>query len=426
MSGYSIQAEGLGKRYQLGEWQRYKALRDTLTDALYAPFRSIKTRLIGGDSRSGARRGGTIWALKDISFEIPQGAVVGIIGNNGAGKSTLLKVLSRITEPTEGRAEIRGRVGTLLEVGTGFHPELTGRDNVFLNGAILGMRRREIERKFDEIVEFAGLERFVDTPVKRYSTGMYIRLAFAVAAHLEPEVLLVDEVLSVGDAAFQKKCLGKLDDVATQGRTVLFISHNLSSIQELCPTSLWLDEGRLRASGPSQQVIEQYLATVNRSDLPGEVLFQDDGTKAFQVRSVQLVDSAGSVGQTFEVTEPPVIEIRCIVREPIHALFGHLTLSRSEGAIVYEGDSYDSAPNPLGDLAPGEYALRIGIPPRTLGVGTYLLHLDFESGVAGWAVERIHRPGTICTFHLDDLTSRRGNFRQGYLSTMMDWTVERS
>ncbi len=252
MSQYAIRVDHLGKRYRIGERETYRALRDTLTSALTAPLRRVW-------SRNATSASNTIWALKDVSLEIEPGEVLGVIGHNGAGKSTLLKILSRITEPTEGRAEVRGRVGSLLEVGTGFHPELTGRENIFLNGAILGMKRSEIARRFDEMVAFAGVERFIDTPVKRYSSGMYLRLAFAVAAHLEPEILLVDEVLAVGDAAFQKKCLGRMSEVAREGRTVLFVSHNLPSIEKLCQRVVVIDGGRVIASGDPVSSIATYL-----------------------------------------------------------------------------------------------------------------------------------------------------------------------
>jgi lipopolysaccharide transport system ATP-binding protein len=256
MSDVVVRAENLGKRYRIGERQPYLALRDVLARSLAAPFRWFQTsKALSNNPRSD----GLIWALKDVCFEVRQGEVLGIIGRNGAGKSTLLKILSRITEPTEGYAEIRGRVGSLLEVGTGFHPELTGRENIYLNGAILGMTRAEIKRKLDEIVAFAEIEKFIDTPVKRYSSGMYVRLAFAVAAHLEPEILLVDEVLAVGDASFQKKCLGKMDDVVREGRTVLFVSHNMAAVRNLCLKCILLESGRITHQGETGKVIEAYL-----------------------------------------------------------------------------------------------------------------------------------------------------------------------
>ena len=260
-----IQAANLGKLYHLGKAQRHhNTLRDALAAGLRAP--------LGWFQRNGKPAAGdtapTIWALRDVSFDVMRGNAVGVIGRNGAGKSTLLKILSRITEPTEGSVDIRGRVGSLLEVGTGFHPELTGRENIYLNGAILGMRRSEITRKFDEIVSFAEIEKFLDTPVKRYSSGMYVRLAFAVAAHLEPEILVVDEVLAVGDLAFQKKCLGKMEDVAGGGRTVLFVSHNMNAIQRLCSTCMLLEHGQLVAYGDTDQVVMRYVSTSSSTVSP--------------------------------------------------------------------------------------------------------------------------------------------------------------
>jgi len=250
MSEAVIHVEGLGKRYRIGERERYLALRDVLARAFRAPF-----------SRNGRNHVAShIWALKDVSFDIGQGEVIGLIGRNGAGKSTLLKILSRITRPTEGFAEIRGRVGSLLEVGTGFHPELTGRENVYLSGAILGMKNSEIARKFDEIVSFAGVEQFIDTPLKHFSTGMQMRLAFAVAAHLEPEILLVDEVLAVGDLEFQKKCVGKMQDVSKSGRTIFFVSHQMNQIRRLCERVLWIDAGQIKLQGVAGEVTASYEA----------------------------------------------------------------------------------------------------------------------------------------------------------------------
>ena len=253
-----IKVESLGKQYNIGGQRApYSTLRDSITEALRAPGGWLR--------RNGNRKEETIWALQDVSFAVKPGEVVGVIGRNGAGKSTLLKLLSRITEPTIGQINLYGRVGSLLEVGTGFHPELSGRENVYLNGAILGMKRGEIDRKFDEIVAFAEIEKFIDMPVKHYSSGMYMRLAFAVAAHLEPEILLVDEVLAVGDANFQKKCLGKMREVGIEGRTVLFISHNMTALRSLCDRALWLDSGRLKDDGCKSDVIAKYLQTTARA-----------------------------------------------------------------------------------------------------------------------------------------------------------------
>ncbi|HEY5885407.1 MAG TPA: ABC transporter ATP-binding protein, partial [Pyrinomonadaceae bacterium] len=267
MSDVAIRCEHISKRYRLGEAEQYKTLRDVITGTAAAPFRSMRKALTrngassNGDglaSANGKSSRDTLWALNDVSFEVKRGEVVGIIGRNGAGKSTLLKILSRITKPTKGHAKIYGRVGSLLEVGTGFHPELTGRENIYLNGAILGMRKTEIARKFDEIVAFAEVETFIDTPVKRYSSGMYVRLAFAVAAHMETEVLIVDEVLAVGDIQFQKKCLGKMSDVAKAGRTVLFVSHNLQAVTRLSERAILLDS-TVTADGPASAVVQTYL-----------------------------------------------------------------------------------------------------------------------------------------------------------------------
>jgi lipopolysaccharide transport system ATP-binding protein len=270
MANISIQVENLSKKYNIGlAQQRHDTLRDQLVDLVSAPFKKR--------GKNGAES--TFWALREISFNVMQGEVLGIIGRNGAGKSTLLKLLSRITEPTSGRAVINGRVGSLLEVGTGFHPELTGRENVFLNGAILGMHRSEINQKFDEIVAFAEIDKFLDTPVKRYSSGMYVRLAFAVAAHLEPEILLVDEVLAVGDIEFQKKCLGKMDDVAKLGRTVLFVSHNMNAIQRLCSQTIFIEKGELVEIGTTRDVVSGYISSNFYSTAPGEWIDLQDAVR---------------------------------------------------------------------------------------------------------------------------------------------------
>ncbi|MHB8117585.1 MAG: ABC transporter ATP-binding protein [Methanothrix sp.] len=263
MDEIAVHAENLGKRYRIGQRDQYKTLRDAITNAALGPLRCLKQGL-------GYNNGGKyFWALKDVSFAIDQGDVIGVIGRNGSGKSTLLKILSRITTPTEGHAELHGRVGSLLEVGTGFHPELTGSENIYLSGSIQGMRKKEIEEKFDEIVEFSQIEQFLDTPVKRYSSGMFVRLAFAVAAHLNPEILLIDEVLAVGDMEFQKKCIGKMGEVANEGRTVLFVSHNLGFINSLCKKCLLLEKGNVLGIGETPEIIDKYLNLINSSTKTG-------------------------------------------------------------------------------------------------------------------------------------------------------------
>ena len=321
-----ISVHNLSKRYRIGAQQpMYRTLRDQLNDKALAPFRAARHLLksngnsngkrrssLNGDSTKG--RSNTIWALKDVSFDVKRGEVVGIIGRNGAGKSTLLKILSRITEPTEGYADITGRIASLLEVGTGFHAELTGRENIFLNGSILGMRRGEIQSKFDEIVAFAEVEKFIDTPVKFYSSGMYLRLAFAVAAHLDPEILLVDEVLAVGDAAFQKKCLGKISDVAKGGRTVLFVSHNMAAVQSLCSRGVLLDQGKISYVGNVSDCVSRYTdfgcsshaADVDLSSHPAR-----ENGKLPLLRRVRLLDAKGNVSDRFLCGEKMRIELTC-------------------------------------------------------------------------------------------------------------------
>jgi lipopolysaccharide transport system ATP-binding protein len=310
MTDVAIRCEGLAKQYRIGERESYKALRDVITDAFASPFRRLRSALRHSSNSSAGSEKPNIWALKDVSFEIKCGEVVGIIGRNGAGKSTLLKILSRITEPTDGHADIWGRVGSLLEVGTGFHPELTGRDNIFLNGAILGMRRAEIVRKFDEIVDFAEVEKFIDTPVKHYSSGMYVRLAFAVAAYLEPEILLVDEVLAVGDAQFQKKCLGKMSDASRYGRTVLLVSHNMAVVNQLCPRTILFSNGNIELDGRTSDVIATYLRA--GSDSAGEHVWDDPkrapGNDNVRLRSIRVLARGQTSAETY-IDEEVSIEV---------------------------------------------------------------------------------------------------------------------
>ncbi|HNS52798.1 MAG TPA: ABC transporter ATP-binding protein [Anaerolineae bacterium] len=308
MSDIAIRADQLGKRYRIGRAQQR---HDTLRDALVAGVRGPLDRLRRPKPEEARPEepAGSIWALKDISFEVRRGEVLGVIGRNGAGKSTLLKILSRITEPTQGRAEIHGRVGSLLEVGTGFHPELTGRENIYLNGAILGMHRAEIDRHFDEIVAFAEIEKFLETPVKRYSSGMYVRLAFAVAAHLEPEILLVDEVLAVGDAAFQKKCLGKMGEVAREGRTVLFVSHNMGAVLALCDKAVTIEAGRKVTEGASRAVIDTYLSSMLATGLTHSIApARPDGMEAW-VESATL-ECDGQISTTLPLGGTLAITVR--------------------------------------------------------------------------------------------------------------------
>ncbi len=368
MSKLAIRCEGISKRYRLGVSQQYyQVLRDVISDAAAAPFRRLKSA-----ARNGSRNGNEnnhIWALDDVSFEITAGEVVGIIGRNGSGKTTLLKILSRITKPTRGHAEIHGRVGSLLEVGTGFHPELSGRENIFLNGAILGMRKSEIERKFDEIVAFAEVEKFIDTPVKRYSSGMYVRLAFGVAAHMETEVLLVDEVLAVGDAQFQKKCFEKMREIGSHGRTILFVSHNMSAVRSICKEALILERGRLVAQGEIDQTVDQYLSSVSMSQGLEEAV----ETNTFSVTSVEVTSASGPVVKTFDQVQVRVQFVpKAEIRDPgLYVSF--LTMDSRRLAGLDLKDFVTSAPLSAGQ--PAELGFTIESLPLMPGTYQVEIHL---------------------------------------------------
>jgi lipopolysaccharide transport system ATP-binding protein len=380
MSDIAIRVESLGKRYRIGKRDRYRTLRDTVTDGLSAPFRWARTLASNSPSDDTDACKDLFWALKDVSFDVHQGSVVGVIGPNGAGKSTLLKVLSRITEPTEGRVEIRGRVGSLLEVGTGFHPELTGRENVFLNGAILGMRRAEITENFDEIVAFAELDKFIDTPVKRYSSGMYMRLAFAVAAHLEPEILIVDEVLAVGDAQFQSKCLGKMGAVAKAGRTVLFVSHNLPAVSNLCNRALLLSEGCLAAQGSVSECVRSYLApqTYESPSGNGPIATSHDGT--LELLGVEYLDESGQPGARIVSGCNLTIRLRLRTIRRIGASSIFIGIDATEARRVCLLSS-EMVGQPI-VIDAGCVAVRCHIPRLPLVPGTYSLAIEIN-GPAG-------------------------------------------
>jgi ABC-type polysaccharide/polyol phosphate transport system ATPase subunit len=364
MSNPVIDVENLGKRYRIGERERYLALRDILARAASAPtrlFRARKPSSANGDPTH-------IWALKDVSFEVRPGEVVGIIGRNGAGKTTLLKILARVTYPTKGFAEVRGRLGSLLEVGTGFHPELTGRDNVFLSGAILGMTKAEIQRKFDEIVAFAEVEKFIDTPLKHYSIGMQMRLAFAVAAHLEPEILLVDEVLSVGDLEFQKKCMGKMGKVAEGGRTILFVSHQMNQIRRLCKRALWIDAGGLRADAPASLLVNQYEAAT---------LAQGEVTAAQAHTSIAFgrwqVEASGT--NVLDLDQSPdrvVIRIQAQVIKPIRKGQYFISLKDANNTIVWSHLHYDLKLDP----SPVTFVQEFASLPLVPGVYTWEVRVN--------------------------------------------------
>jgi lipopolysaccharide transport system ATP-binding protein len=344
MSRLALRIEGLGKQYWLNhQGRQYKALRDVLTDAASWPITAMRSLVSRRNGRSGEEHGKKerFWALRDVSFDVHQGEVIGVIGRNGAGKSTLLKVVSRITEPTTGRAEVYGRVGSLLEVGTGFHPELSGRENIYMNGSILGMRRAEIDRKFDDIVAFAEVDKFVDTPVKRYSSGMYTRLAFAVAAHLEPEVLFIDEVLAVGDAGFQRKCLGKMGEMSRNGRTVLFVSHNMTAIQSLCTRTVWLKGGQVEAIGDTRSVVGKYLQTaaLSASEMSWESPKDAPGNDRVRLHRVAVIPKNNAVSTPITVETAFDIEVEYWNFTPGATLNASIELYNIEEVCVFNSFS---------------------------------------------------------------------------------------
>ena len=375
MSQKAIHVENLGKEYHIGQpVMNYRTLRETFSEKF-----NTKKRL--EDKHDLLPE--TIWALEDVSFDVEQGQVLGVVGRNGAGKSTLLKILSRVTEPTKGIVEIYGRVGSLLEVGTGFHPELTGRENIFLNGAILGMRKTEIESKFDEIVSFAEVEKFIDTPVKRYSSGMYLRLAFAVAAHLEPEILVVDEVLAVGDAEFQRKCLGKMSDVAKEGRTVLFVSHNMSAILRLTQETLVIDKGHLLLRAPTTEAVDFYLSRGLTQE--GQRFWQPDEIPAqaapFKPIALRLLDAQGHVVETVRATESFFLEVEYQLEKAIKGLRVGIYIITSHGEFVFTSFDTDD-PHLFEKYAQrpqGTYFSRCKIPAHLLNSGRFVVGVNASS-----------------------------------------------
>lgn len=423
MSETVIKVENLSKQYRIGTRQQgYKTFREAIVDTAKAPFRLARSLLSAPGSLL-SFADDTIWALKDVSFEVKRGEVVGIIGRNGAGKSTLLKVLSKITEPTKGRVELKGRVGSLLEVGTGFHPELTGHENIYLYGAILGMDRYEVTRKFDEIIAFAELERFIETPVKRYSSGMYMRLAFAVAAHLETEILMIDEVLAVGDAAFQKKCLGKMEAVTQEERTVIFVSHNMSAIKSLCPRTLLLENGNMIAYDDTTKVINAYFETVasQSDDLPGpknvEKLKRTKGDGRVITTSVGLFNEEYSPSNSFAVWEPIIAEMSVRSHHIPEKISLWLLICATDGTIKLSTFQYDSMP-PV-DLKEETATVRVIMDPNILTPGAYSISVgifgpanDFYDWVDGALIFEI-RP----EFH----TGKSFDGRLGETSIQYKW-----
>jgi lipopolysaccharide transport system ATP-binding protein len=416
----AIVTEKLSKSYRIGEMHgAYGTIRESLSAAV---------RRVGRRHHGHSRE--DIWALRDVSLEVQEGEVLGVIGRNGAGKSTLLKILTRITTPTSGRAEIRGRVGSLLEVGTGFHPELTGRENVFLNGAVLGMKKREIEDKFSDIVEFAGVERFIDTPVKRYSSGMSVRLAFAVAAHLEPEILLVDEVLAVGDFEFQQRCLGRMEDLSESGRTVLFVSHQMQAIVQLCDRVLLLDDGSVALDGPSGDVVAHYLQATGGSGSTREWndLNTAPGDDLVRLRSIRIVDENRAVVTAHDVRRPIGIEIAFkVLRSDGPPVFPKIKLFDSRRNVIF--NAMDTSGKWLEPAFEGEYVSTAWIPGNLLNEGL----ITVEAGVSSFGTLKLHPHAGVTdavSFHVQDLgegDTAKGLFTgqwKGVVRPLLEWTTE--
>jgi lipopolysaccharide transport system ATP-binding protein len=418
----AIKVEGVSKHYRIGGLDAgYATFREMFAVALVTPFKRLR-----GHRRAA---GETVWALKDVNFEVQPGEVVGLIGHNGAGKSTLLKILSRITVPTEGRTEVYGRMGSLLEVGTGFHPDLSGRENVYLSGAILGIGRADIARKFDQIVEFSGIEQFIDTPVKWYSTGMYLRLAFAVASHLETEVLVMDEVLAVGDVSFQQKCLDKIQEIRNQGRTILFVSHSMPAVTRICKRAIHLEKGRLVNDGPANEVVNAYLGenwqlTATR-EWPG--LYLSPGNEAVRLRRVRVRDPEGRTADSVDIRHRVGVELTYDVLLPGYVFAPKMDLYNDQGVHLFA--SHDVAPEWLVlPRPPGRYASTVWVPGNFLAEGNMIAHASIVSHTPS-TVLHADAPNAV-TFQVVDYQhsdSARGNFVgpiPGVVRPLLDWTTE--
>ncbi len=422
MSNLAIQTEGLSKRYRIGVRDKYPTIREALMRSATAPLRKLRSWTSGSGSRDDKP---SIWALRDVSFKMEEGEILGVIGRNGSGKSTLLKILTGITEPTAGYADVYGRVGSLLEVGTGFHMELTGRENVYLNGAILGMRKAEIDRKFDEIVEFSEVEAFLDTPVKRYSSGMFMRLAFAVAAHLDPEILLIDEVLAVGDAAFQKKCLGKMGRVAKEGKTILFVSHNMVAIRSLCPRAIWLDEGRVKGMGDSSHVVSSYLHSyaTHETAQVWEDVETAPGSDIFRLHQVRVRGENGSPLDTVTMQTPFTIDVEFWTLESGINLHINLQFVTEEHMVAFCTSAADKSGIATRSLQSGLFRCSCHIPADLLNSGQYKISLLVVREARGV----IYEHEDLLSLDIMDLQKRsEGWFGQkpGAVCPLLNWTVE--
>lgn len=432
MSDVAIRVENISKLYRIGlREKKHDSFVGAIIDFVKRPVRNLKRlqklstfREVDADSDD------VIWALRNVSFEVKRGEAVGIIGRNGSGKSTLLKIISRIIEPSEGRGETIGRIGSLLEVGTGFHSELTGRENIYLNGAILGMNRTEIDRKFDEIVAFSEVEKFIDTPVKRYSSGMKVRLAFAVAAHLEPEILLVDEVLAVGDAAFQKKCLGKMQDVASEGRTVLFVSHNMAAINNLCSSGIVIDTGGITFQGQASEAVRFYLGRLNEqytdTKLDGLIYFPVDEAKEIQIRQVSVTDEMGKVSSVFEYHETAFVSILFRLTVPNPDYYAVIFIQDIYGNIVFFTADDDLTESAMAGLSSGVYRYRVELPNSLLKPGQYYVTVSLTQR---HKMSGPHdRRDSVLAFEIIDNHTRRAT-RKGYRKSALvapeiRWTLE--
>ena len=424
----AISVKNIGKQYKIGAAEtkfRYNMLRDVIVDTVAAPVRLAKAMIGKSDRRLNQNY---VWALKDVSFDLEEGKVLGIVGRNGAGKSTLLKILSRVTDPTTGSVTVRGRVGSLLEVGTGFHPELTGRENIYMNGAILGMKRSEIESKFDEIVDFSEVSQFIDTPVKRYSSGMYLRLAFAVAAHLEPEILVVDEVLAVGDAEFQKKCLGKMGDVAQQGRTVLFVSHNMSAILRLTQEAVVLNKGQLIMRGPTQEAVDYYLSSGQSQ--AGERTWDADEVPAtsapFMPISLKVKERSGKIVDTIRSTETVTVEFEYKLSSPVTGLRVGLYISTMRGEYVFTSFDTDTPElyEKFDSRNAGHYISRAELPADIFNEGRYMVGVNASS----FGVRRYFMDENALAFNVDISGApgtQWGEPRVGPIRPRLNWKIEK-
>jgi lipopolysaccharide transport system ATP-binding protein len=415
--GAAITTENIGKRYRLGGLRsEHMSLRETLGDLLIAPFKKIKS----------GSQGETLWALRDVSIEIQQGELVGIIGHNGAGKSTLLKILSRVVKPTTGRARLVGRVGSLLEIGTGFHQDLTGRENVYLSGAILGMHRAEIERNFDKIVNFSELREFIETPLKWYSSGMWVRLAFSVAAHLEPEILMMDEVLAVGDAAFQQKCLDKMRDIREQGRTILFVSHDMAAITRLCRRVVLLENGRVTADGDPASVVNQYLNSSLKTGASREWSKEDEapGDDVVRLKRVRLRTENGETISAVDIRKPFGIEITFDVLEESSAVVPVLELCNEEGTELFS--THDTSADARRARPRGPQTSTVWLPGNLLAEGSLVVHVALMSHHPATVLHAQER--NVVAFHVVDSQSgdsARGDYvgpMPGVMRPLLRWT----